>query len=111
MQQVTDFLEESEALRTVLGSLLDADFETPTQFKGWTINNILRHLYVWNIAADLALSNEAAFGEFIAQMTAGIRGGRLPDFEAGVSGRLVRTSAARRMGRSISWHDSPFCRC
>lgn len=88
MQQATDFLEESEALHTLVSSLSDADFETPTQFKGWTINNILRHLHVWNIAADLALSDEAAFSEFIAKMMAGIRGGRLPDFEADYLGGL-----------------------
>lgn len=93
MQQATDFLEESKALRSLLSSLSDADFETPTQFKSWTINNIIRHLHVWNIAADLALSDEAAFGEFIAKMMAGVRGGRLPDAEAeylgGFSGQAL----------------------
>jgi len=93
MQQANDFLEESQALRTLLGSLSDADFETPTQFKSWTINNIIRHLHVWNIAADLALTDEAAFGEFIAKMIKGIRGGRLPDFEeeylGGLSGQAL----------------------
>jgi uncharacterized protein (TIGR03084 family) len=82
MQQATDFLEESEALSVLLVPLSNAEFETPTQFKHWTTNNIIRHLHVWNIAADLALSDEAAFCEFIAKMMAGIRGGRLPDFEA-----------------------------
>lgn len=95
MQQATDFLDESEALSALLALLSDADFETPTQFKGWTINNIIRHLHVWNIAADLALSDEAAFGEFIAKMMAGVRGGRLPDFEAdylsGLSGHELVT--------------------
>jgi Mycothiol maleylpyruvate isomerase N-terminal domain len=65
MQQATDFLDESEALSALLAPLSDAELETHTQFKGWTINNIIRHLHVWNIAADLALSDEAAFGEFI----------------------------------------------
>jgi uncharacterized protein (TIGR03084 family) len=88
MQQATDFLDESEALSALLASLSDAEFETPTQFKGWTINNIIRHLHVWNIAADLALSDEGAFGEFIRKMMAGVRGGRLPDFEADYLGGL-----------------------
>jgi uncharacterized protein (TIGR03084 family) len=82
MQQAQDFCDESDALAGLLGPLADIDFETPTLFKGWTINQILRHLHVWNIAADLALTDEAAFGAFIAAMMAGIRGGRLPDFEA-----------------------------
>ena len=52
MQQATDFLEESRALAGLLAALSDLDFETQTQFKGWTINNIVRHLHVWNIAQD-----------------------------------------------------------
>jgi uncharacterized protein (TIGR03084 family) len=82
MQQATDFRDESEALAALVAPLSNAEYETPTQFKRWSINNILRHLHVWNIAADLSLTDEAAFADFIRQMAAGIRGGRLPDFEA-----------------------------
>ena len=89
MQQAQDFLDESESLHSLLAPIDDAAFETSTQFKGWMINNIIRHLHVWNIAADLALSDEAAFGEFIAKMMAGVRGGRLPDFEAEYLGGLT----------------------
>ena len=88
MQQATDFLDESEALSALLAPLSDAEFETPTQFKHWTINNIVRHMHVWNIAADLALSDETAFAEFIEKMMAGVRGGRLPDFEVEYLGGL-----------------------
>jgi uncharacterized protein (TIGR03084 family) len=100
MQQATDFLDESEALSALLDTLPDADFDTPTQFKGWTINNILRHLHVWNIAADLSLKDEAAFADFIAAMMAGISGGRLPDFEAayldGLSAQPLRSAWIQR---------------
>ncbi len=82
MQQATDFLDESAALFALLAPLAETDFDTPTQFKGWTINNILRHLHVWNIAADLSLRDETAFGAFISAMMAGVRGGKLPEFEA-----------------------------
>jgi uncharacterized protein (TIGR03084 family) len=82
MQQAQDFLDESKALFALLAPLPDSAFETPTQFKGWTINNILRHLHVWNIAADLSLNDEGAFAAFISQMAAGVRGGQLTDFEA-----------------------------
>jgi uncharacterized protein (TIGR03084 family) len=88
MQQAIDFLDESEALSALLAPLSDARFETPTQFKHWTINNIIRHLHVWNIAADLALTDEVAFEEFIGKMMAGVRGGRLPDFETEYLGGL-----------------------
>lgn len=94
MQQATDFLDESLALDKLLEPLTETDFDLPTQFKGWTINNIIRHLHVWNIAVDLSLRNEAAFGQFVAEMMAGVRGGKLPAFEAnylkGLSGHALR---------------------
>jgi uncharacterized protein (TIGR03084 family) len=96
MQQAQDFLDESKALAALLAPLADADFATATQFKGWTIDNILRHLHVWNIAADLSLTDETDFSEFIAKMIAGVRGGRLPDFETayldGLSGQALLTA-------------------
>jgi uncharacterized protein (TIGR03084 family) len=95
MQQATDFLDESNALCDMLMPISETDFEMPTQFKGWTINNIIRHLHVWNIAVDLSLRDEAAFGAFVAAMMAGVRGGKLPEFEAsyldGLSGHALRT--------------------
>ena len=94
MQQAQDFLEECGALATLLAPLSDADYDTPTQFKQWTINQILRHLQVWNMAADLSLTDEPAFADFIVKMAAGIRGEQLPDFEAAylynLSGQKLR---------------------
>jgi uncharacterized protein (TIGR03084 family) len=94
MQPTRDFEEESAALADLLRLLPDANFERETLFKEWTINNILRHLHVWNIAADLALTDETAFADFMQKMAAGIKGGRLPDFEgaylAGLSGQALR---------------------
>jgi uncharacterized protein (TIGR03084 family) len=82
MQQATDFLEESRGLAQLLAALSEDEFETQTQFKNWTVNNIIRHLHVWNVAVDLSLRDEAAFGGFVAAMMAGVRGGNLPTFEA-----------------------------
>jgi uncharacterized protein (TIGR03084 family) len=100
MQQATDFLHESKALSSLLLPLSESDLETPTQFKGWTINNIVRHLHVWNIAVDLSLRDEAAFGAFVATMMHGVRGGKLPEFEAtyldGLSGHALRTAWIER---------------
>ena len=96
MQQAIDFLDESKALCALLTPISEAEFEMPTQFKGWTINNIIRHLHVWNIAVDLSLQDEAAFGAFVAAMMAGVRGGKLPAFEAsyldGLSGHALRNA-------------------
>jgi uncharacterized protein (TIGR03084 family) len=94
MQQATDFLDESIALIRLLEPLAESDFETSTQFKGWTVNNLIRHLHVWNIAVDLSLRDEAAFAEFVAAIINGVRGGKLPEFEEtyldGLSGHALR---------------------
>lgn len=74
MQQAHDFLDECEALYALLSSINDSEFETPTLFKGWTINQILRHLHVWNIAAGKSLDGEAEFSAFLAQLMGGERG-------------------------------------
>ncbi len=93
MQQATDFCDESEALWALLAPLTDAEYETPTQFKGWTINNILRHLHVWNIAADLSLTDEAAFTDMLGTLMSGGKGIRFTKAEAnyldGVSGHAL----------------------
>jgi uncharacterized protein (TIGR03084 family) len=88
MQQANDFLDESDALCAQLTPLSEADFDTQTLFKGWTINNIIRHLHVWNIAVDLSLRDEVAFAAFVTEMMAGVRGGKLPEFEASYLGGL-----------------------
>ncbi len=88
MQQAHDLRDESKALLALLTPLDEAGFATSTLFKGWSIDQILRHLHVWNIAADLSLTDEAGFAAFMAEMAAGVRGGRLPDFEAAYLGGL-----------------------
>ncbi|MBQ61735.1 MAG: TIGR03084 family protein [Gammaproteobacteria bacterium] len=68
MQQAQDFLDESERLNQLVASLSDLDLEKKTAFKGWTINHVLGHLYVWNLAAGLSLTDEDAFMVFIGDL-------------------------------------------
>ncbi len=82
MQQAQDFQNESTALAALIAQLDDVQFDIITQFKGWSINMILRHLHVWNIGADLALCDPEAFDIFLKNMTTGVQGGHLPDYEA-----------------------------
>ncbi len=93
MKQAQDFLGESEALYSILKPQNDTDFERVTLFKGWTINNILRHLHVWNIAADLSLTNDAGFAEMLAALMRGGKGIRFTEAEAnyldGLSGQAL----------------------
>ena len=75
MQQAEDFRAESEALAEVLAPLAEEAFFTPTQFKGWTIDDVLGHLHMFNHAAELSLRDgdgfDAFFGEIAARMAKG----------------------------------------
>lgn len=73
MEQAKDFLEESEALYAVLADLPDEKWETVTQFKGWTLNDVLIHLHFWNQMAELSLQDEEAFQARVAETFAGIK--------------------------------------
>ena len=59
MEQAADFLAETEALAGLLAPLSDDAFAEATQFKGWTVNDVVRHLHFWNRAAGLQLTDEA----------------------------------------------------
>jgi uncharacterized protein (TIGR03084 family) len=65
IQQAQDFLEESERLYELLSPIGSSDFNRKSQFKGWTVNDVLRHLHFWNLAADLSLRDEQKFAAFI----------------------------------------------
>jgi len=62
--EVTDFKEECDDIAALLTPLTPADFDRPTLFKNWTIGDILAHLHLWNIAADLTLSDPDKFDAF-----------------------------------------------
>ena len=59
MEQATDFLDESRALQALLAGRPDSDFREATQFKGWTVEDVLRHLHYWNWMAALQIEDEA----------------------------------------------------
>ncbi len=75
-QQPIDFRDESEALYATLVPLADADFARPTQFKGWTLNDVVSHLHVWNWAADLSLADPERFLDFRNKLLGAIADGR-----------------------------------
>ena len=97
--QVGDFLDESEALHALLAPLGDRDFETTTQFKGYTIGDVVAHLHHWNVAADLSLRDEAGFRAFLKQIVDGLGRGRpLPE--------IAREWLGELRGRALvgEWH-------
>jgi uncharacterized protein (TIGR03084 family) len=82
MQQATDFCVESDALYQLIEPLKDDEFDQPTQFKGWTINQVLGHLHMWNFAADLSLKDGDQFMEFLNGLMKNVQGGGLGALES-----------------------------
>ncbi|MFK7755175.1 MAG: TIGR03084 family metal-binding protein [Sedimentitalea sp.] len=76
MQQANDFRAESDALATVLEPLADGAFDTPTLFKGWSIDDVIGHLHLFNVAAEISLQGDDAFAAFFAPLQAGIAQGQ-----------------------------------
>jgi len=66
MIEATHFLEECDNIAALLTSLSPDDFTQKTLFKNWTIGDIVGHLHLWNIAADLTLSEPQKFDDFVS---------------------------------------------
>jgi uncharacterized protein (TIGR03084 family) len=106
--QVTDFMGESEALHALLAPLSDRDFETKTQFKGYTIGDVVGHLHHWNVAADLSLRDAAGFRAFFGPIAAGLGQGRslveiANEWLGPLRGRALREEW-RRFARELADH-------
>ncbi len=67
MQQAEDFRQETRALGAVVAALPQGTFHEPTQFKAWTIMDVLRHLHFWNRMAHFQISDP---GQLMAHMKA-----------------------------------------
>ncbi|MEO1028864.1 MAG: TIGR03084 family metal-binding protein [Pseudomonadota bacterium] len=86
MQQAEDFRTESRALHALLAPVDEARYSETTQFKGWTINDVLGHLHFWNIMAEMQLTDEA---ELMNRLGAVMKGGTsLREFETSYLGDL-----------------------
>ena len=71
MEQAADFLDETKALGALLADAPDAAFGEATQFKGWTVNDVIRHLHFWNRAAGLQLTDEPELVRTLGAIGAG----------------------------------------
>jgi len=70
LTQALDYRDECHALDELLRNVDDAAWAQQTQFKGWTFNDVLGHLYLFDHAAQLTLREPAAFSDLMR----GIRG-------------------------------------
>ena len=76
MQQADDFRQECKMLADLIGAQPDSVFNCVTLFKGWTINDVIGHLHMFNVAARLTLEDERKFAEFFAPVSADLRAGK-----------------------------------
>ncbi len=82
LKQAFDFKNESNYLYSILEGLSDSDFKNKTLFKEWSFNTILRHLHVWNQAANIALTNNNEWEKFSFTLRDYFNNGKtLNDFE------------------------------
>ncbi len=75
MQQAYDFLEEAVNLAELLEDQPDSVFDFVTLFKSWTINDVIGHLYMFDVAALKALESDKAFQDFFAPILTGLNDG------------------------------------
>lgn len=67
-QQVDDLRAEAAEFHALLASLREDDWPRATQFKGWTIDDIVRHLHVGDTMALASASDPAAFARLLADI-------------------------------------------
>ncbi len=98
MQEAKDFLEECDTLAALLNDADDTTFAAVTQFKGWTIEDVIAHLYMWNVAAGATLASKDDFHAFMAfvmkRMSAGdghpqVQRAWLDEFHGRLKGRAL----------------------
>ncbi|MBI1181491.1 MAG: TIGR03084 family protein [Alphaproteobacteria bacterium] len=75
VEQASDFRDESEALHRLLERLDEEAWASPTQFKRWTVNDVIAHLHLWNYAACLTLRDADAFLRFRRELAGYVKGG------------------------------------
>jgi uncharacterized protein (TIGR03084 family) len=59
--QADDFRSEANELHTLLATLDDTDWERNTQFKGWSVNDIVQHLHDSDLMAAASVAGPEAF--------------------------------------------------
>ena len=69
MQQAYDYLAEANELATILQDRPDRIFAQTTLFKSWTINDVIGHLYMFDVAALKSLQSTSEFEIFFSQIT------------------------------------------
>ena len=76
MQKISHYQAEVSALSELISSIDDDDLFKETSFKNWTINDVIGHLYVFDIAALLTLKSESEFDTFFSPVDKALKQGK-----------------------------------
>jgi uncharacterized protein (TIGR03084 family) len=69
--QAIDFRDECDALHAALSNAPERAWHRPTQFKGWTFDDVLGHLNMFDHAAELAARGRDELQAFFREIAAG----------------------------------------
>ena len=99
ISEAADFLAESECLHAALLGRDAATLLRPTQFKGWSIEDVLVHLHFWNHAAEQSATDPVGFARLAEAVRAELNAGR------SLRGIEDQRIAARGQGLLAIWID------
>jgi len=68
--QVDDFRAEAMELHRFLAGLAPADWARETQFKRWTVNDVVQHLHMGDMLAHASATDVAAYDALVADIAA-----------------------------------------
>lgn len=75
LQQAVDFQAESDELHRLLLTLKDTDWERATQFKSWTVNDVVQHLHAGDLMAAASVAGPEPFARMRGEIQALIDSG------------------------------------
>jgi len=120
LQQIIDLIAERDELHRLLLDIEAADWDRPTLFKGWTVNDVVQHLHVGDQLAWTSATAPQDFDELIGSMRRRREAGmtrveetrdRLGDLVGprllvawhDLLGRLCEELATRRIEERLKW--------
>lgn len=98
IKEAQDFRAESDTLAALLADADEKTFRAVTLFKGWTVEDVIAHLHMWNAVAGLSLESREEFQGFFEGVAKAFMGGEshvavqrrwLDENENGAHGRAL----------------------
>ena len=70
LAQAADFQAEANELHALLATLDESDWQRPTAFKRWTVNDIVQHLHESDLTAAASVAGPETFERTRAEIQA-----------------------------------------